>query len=465
MNDETLSQPARRRARNDWTDPPLISQSQRRFSAIALIYVHLWVLEGAVRKWVAGTDNLFYVLRDAFFLVALALLLLVSVGALPRKHRLTGPIIVTSLVLGLGAIGQVIVGMTTLPVAIMGARAYVAPLLLVIGVCLFQPPGLYLRIARTIAHYAIPMFFLVVVQVLSSPSSPVNKEVISDTPRFINGTIVRAMGTFSAPAGLAAFVPIALAMSLALLMRSRKFKDTILYFVASIASIGMVALAGSRLTVLGSAFVLAAFVIRIVVSTRFDNLVRAALFTIVLATIAAMTWSTIQPVLDSFGNRFEQAARAEDSTDRLLEQSFGFLSYPLTPFGDGLGSHTLAGINLGSPYAWVEWDSEKWVAEMGIFGLVLALSRILIASILALGTLFTLSRRNWVTVMAVAAVTPVMFYGQITQLPSNHAFFSIGCALIISSWGATSVGAQDRQREPPRPLLAPTSRVTGAEYR
>ena len=100
------------------------------FDRAALVYVNLWILEGAFRKWVPGSENAMYFLRDILLVLALAALAMSGRVGRSRSPRFVLFFWSTAAMLSVFAVLQVLAELITLPVAIVGLRSYIAPLLL-----------------------------------------------------------------------------------------------------------------------------------------------------------------------------------------------------------------------------------------------------------------------------------------------------------------------------------------------
>jgi hypothetical protein len=62
----------------------------RSVAAVIVTYVLLWGLEGAARKWLPGTDQVFYLLRDALLLFSIAWVSFIA--RRPARHSRWVPI-------------------------------------------------------------------------------------------------------------------------------------------------------------------------------------------------------------------------------------------------------------------------------------------------------------------------------------------------------------------------------------
>lgn len=409
------------------TAPPSRAISHRSVVLVTILYVHLWVVEGAIRKWVPGTEQLMYVARDAVIVLAIGTAALFF-GANMRRSGL--PPWLAALVITVLSAAQVMVGLIPLDVGLVGLRSYIAPILLLSFLWCFGAPDILERIVRVILLYGPVQLIVSVLQVLSSKTDWINKQVGSDVAYFVNGQVVRASGTFSAPAGLTLFVPLCFALSLwALHCNSRPLR--ILAIIALASSIAVTVVSGARGTVLAVSIVLFVYVL-FKIATLDTSAVRAVVGILVFAGgIAYSSIALFPTVFASFIARFENAAQGEDSSERVFNQTFDFLWTPMTVLGDGVGAHSQAGLALGAEGPWIEIESVRWVAELGLIGWTLALLRIIFCLIVPLLIILLWRRNGLFASLVFACLGPVILYGQITQFPSAQAFCSVCLALVL----------------------------------
>jgi hypothetical protein len=299
--------------------------------------------------------------------------------------------------------------------------------------------------------YAVVQVPLVIAQLMSAPDDPLNKQVGSDTAGLVNSGVVRVSGPFSAPAGFSSFLALALASGLILSLIGTTRKTRVLGTMAALSSVAMAAVGGNRLAVLNTAAVVLVFVI-LHIATGTAKSVRRLVATFVLGAASVLAMALALPAAwIAFQERFADAAEGEDSTARLFQQTFGFLDTPITLLGSGAGAHSQAGIALGSTFDWIEWDAERWVAELGLVGLALAVARIIFAIALGIAAVRWIGRREVGAVLMASTLVPMLLYGQITQFPSNQAYFAIALSMLLlfraqsDLEGVAQGAAQDRR--------------------
>lgn len=392
-------------------------------SAAAVVYVHLFVIEGAVRKWVPGTEQPLYFFRD--LLIGATILLLLMVGRSPRSALIA---IYVFFILSFWSIQSIALSLP-LPISIVGARSYIAPVLFVALLLQLRDRGLVIRTARTLLYYAPVQLAVSLLQVTAAPEAWVNKSVGSDVgAAFINDGVARASGTFSAPAALFLYLTLALAMGLAMLGAPER-RDRTVAVAAVVSLIGCAAISGSRATILLAGILLVLFMVapgRQAVRARIGIGVAAA------TVVAAAIW-LFPTVYRSTTARIANAADTEDTWGRVLNQAFGFAQYPFEPLGDGMGTRSQAGIALGSPLDWVEIESMKWPAELGFVGFVIAFVVLFAAGVCIL---HAFRCRHYgidgqIHRYALLALGLILTNGQITQFPSAQAFTAIALGLAV----------------------------------
>lgn len=394
-----------------------------------VLYVHLWILEGAARKWIPVLSEPMYVARDA--LLALVLVTWIITGS--EKRRAFVPMVA---ILGISIFCCVqIIAVSEAPVVIAaGLRSYIAPILVVPLFTAFASALLLDRVIRALRFWAVPTLIIVFAQVLSPTTSPINWQVGTEAAYFVNDGVVRASGTFSSPSGLALYIALALACCLSQLqgpVRADGRNPVLVYVAVTLSLLVCTALSGSRGLVLATVLILATASIRAVKDLKPSSVKTIFWIICSITGLVALLWSLLPDVVNSFLTRFENAAQSENSFARILDQTVGFVDVPLTFWGHGAGAHSQVGISLGSGYQWAEIENEKWVLELGFIGLAFACLKLLLATAMAF---VSLSRRTPVLSTALmAALWPVLAFGQITQTPSSQGFVGIALGLLVAT--------------------------------
>ncbi|GAA2081871.1 hypothetical protein GCM10009758_32030 [Microbacterium hatanonis] len=396
---------------------------------LAVLYVHLWIAEGALRKWVPGSDGIMYLARDA---VAIGVLLFLAIAPV-RARRGQGLFWAALLAMAVAAFATVLVAELPLSVAVAGVRSYISPFILPLVVFSYQPPGILQKIARAVLVWVPVQLVLGLAQSTAPPSSWINREISGEETRFVQDGIVRITGTFTAPSGLTSFLVLAFALALSALVGSNilsRRAGLVLLLLTGMT----IAISGARGTVLGVVVIL----ILVLLHAFINDPARSLRIAMIVSVISAAVWllaSWLLPqVLAAFVGRFEAADRAEDTGGRLLNQTVGFLfTENLSLTGSGVGGSSIVGIALGSGQQWVEIESSRWVSEMGILGILLALARLAIGLGIAGSVILNARRHSTVTVVLVAVIAPLLVFGTIGQNPSYQGAFGVSLALLIAS--------------------------------
>jgi hypothetical protein len=136
-------------------------------------------------------------------------------------------------------------------------------------------------------------------------------------------------------------------------------------------------------------------------------------------------------VVAAFGNRVEDAAQSEDTAGRIGFTLLGFMDGLDSFLGAGAGHNSQAGMAVGAGGPWIENESLRWVSELGVLGLVVAIVRLCVG-LKVLGE--CLLKSNSLTprrFMLGVALVIVLLQGTITQNPSAQGAFSILVALFL----------------------------------
>ena len=405
----------------------------RRFLLLSLtIYTHLWIVEGALRKWIPVLADGLYVLRD-ITLIAMIFFAFAVYGKFGKYSALAVFVWASAFLLATYVFVQIIAGLVSLPIGIFGLRNYLAPFLALFLVWRAELIDYLPLAARIIAHYAPFQFLLVVAQVNSPVSGLLNAEVGGEETIFTTAFgVARASGTFSAPAGLIAYVTLAIGVAIFMINDKGRY-GKLTAWSSFISAVGILVIAGSRGAVFAGAIVVLAWLAYGLAHGRIRTFATLLLGALVGAGLFVFIARQLPEVVAAFGARFENAAQNEDTLRRVQGGIFNFFSVPLTPFGDGAGSHSTIGISLGSTLPWVEGDSARWVSELGILGLVLATIRIFV--FLAMGTwiVWAIRRETISTLILTAILLPVGLAGSISTSPSTQGFFSIAGGMLLAS--------------------------------
>lgn len=394
-------------------------------TALVVVYVVLWGFEGGIRKWIPGTDAIFYVLRDAILFAALVCAHLLS----SSRHRSVPWFWVGALVLGVMTAIDIIGDLTGITTGVIGLRGYLAPLLLLAFVMVYPVEGLAERITTTVCVIALVNLPLTILQVMSPPASFVNKEISSDAASFVNpGNIVRPSGTFSAPDGHTLLQSLALAIALGALYSGRVPRWVAVSTIG--ATIVMTTLSGSRGALVSGATVLVVFLYAQLARGSFRSALTLVGMSAAIGALYLVIAATLPTVVASFVQRINDAAGSEDFQSRILNTAFGFFNVPFDISGAGVGARGNAALQLGTTTSWAETDLARTVVELGLLGIAAATVRLVIG-IITVCAMVVLPRRLPLELLLLLGVAaPLLLGGNIIQTPASQGAFSILSALI-----------------------------------
>ncbi|WP_144016162.1 hypothetical protein [Demequina sp. NBRC 110052] len=389
--------------------------------------MHVWVLEGAFRKWMPTTAQPLYFFRDALIVGGFALAVLVAAPRLRRSPPLTG----VTWALAIFLVVQAIAGVTGPALFVAGARSYLAPLLFALFALTYADGEFIRRASRTLILYSLLEVPLALVQAQSPGSALVNQQVGGEDAYFVNFGVVRASGTFSAPLGFVMFLSLAAAAAGYLLLASNVRAERRFAGIGLGLAIAGGALSGSRSALIYLAILVAAVVWRaVLVGGRRERRALGVLMAGALLAVATVL-TVARPVLDSFAMRVDDASRSEDVAGRLVRQGTSFASSVESVLGDGAGTHSQVGIALGSVHEWTEIETQKWALELGALGWLAALI-VFAGSLALLSTWFMRARTIPAAAYSYGAVLfPTLIVGQITQNPSTQGFIGIAAAVLL----------------------------------
>lgn len=399
------------------------------------VYVAVWILEGAARKWLPGASLAGYVGHDVIALVALAVIMTRPAPA-PRRPAWVLLLLFSFFLWGFMQLVAT-TGAGRPSVFLIGIRSYVGPILLPIISVYGGPSIARLRLMAAALLFAAPLELLIsVLQVISPASALINLQVGGAETDFVNaGDVVRASGTFSSPSGLTAYLTLAACAGLAYSLSSRRSIRAVA-FASVLCTLSVTLIGGSRGSVLQVSVVVAVFVLHLLVSRGARGFANVVLALVVFAGALYSVSAALPAVIDSFSVRIAQASASEDSFARLLQTAFGALESPPPLLGSGFGTHSNAGILVGSGSAWVEDDGFRWVAELGFFGYGLVLLRLVVALACAWFTFEAISARAPASAvlarLACACLAETSLIGSVNENPTLEAAFGISAALVLA---------------------------------
>lgn len=405
---------------------------------LLLIYIHLWIAEGALRKWLLpGADPVLYVLRDGLLFAAAPI---VYFAAAPRFRRTPVSIALLGMaIVGLSIVALLQIGLTDNPIVVelLGFRSYVAPLLitaLVARSCTRR--GIRGAIAGLLAWLPVQAV-LTLAQVASPHASFVNQIAPGEYQAIaISGEIYRATGTFTAPIGLTTYATVAFALSLACFVeKDRQWwkPPRLLVTLSLLSAVTIIALSGSRSLITAAGAVLVALIL----CTRPGAPQRMVGVLACAGLVVSSCLLLVPEVLAAFNTRVADAAQHENLATRIIDGMFGYLTptgASQSILGDGLGAHAIFAPTYGVTLGWIEPDLLRIASEAGLLGLALAAVRTGLATYM----LVCLWRKTWraspMRLALSAALIPVLYAGSVVAQPSTQGGFAVALALWIW-WG------------------------------
>lgn len=430
----------------------------RAVRASCAAYIIVWVLEGAARKWVPGTDFALYFARDALTFTLLGALVLWRTKRGPLRVPLA--LLVAPALLVAYASLVAVFRQEALAVTAVGVLSYLAPLLLPALAMLNRSVALVQVIVMTLVATTPLEFLVTVVQVASPADSPINLQVGADAAALVTADgVVRASGTFTAPAGLTTWAVVALVGSLVALVAPGLVRSRSLSVLGLLSVIGVIALGGSRGAVLASAIVLAVLLLWLVTRATLRSIVLVIALLVLGGLVVGTAFALLPVVSGAFVERFVSASGQEDSGARILDQAIGYLHSPPGVLGDGAGTHSTVGISLGAAGPWQEIDADRWVSELGLVGYVLACVRLCFAAWVVLRTARAGSGSAvaGLAIITAAALVPILAWGSITTNPSTQAGAGILLGLFCLSVSSALATAEPFVRNQEVEELKPRS--------
>ena len=363
-------------------------RGRRQVIAVIVVVYLLAIFEGALRKYVAPQFSQYiYFIRDP--VVVFAYLLATRHSLWPRGERLF-------------TIGVAMGGVGVLLVMVQMATGGTTDLRLLLGAYGWRSYFLYVplaflvaeqfthedlrRFARLTLILAIPMAVLAVAQFMSPLNAPINvgtaeEKELQFQGMNINGTRVRATGTFSSNAGLQQFIGTALAIAIAALLQpaKRRLAPLPVVLVAIAALLTSVAFSGSRGTVMLSGL-LALVAVAIGVIGHGSMRAKALTIPLCVAGGAVLLAPMLFPdAIEAFIDRWNHASKFESANieggvwGRALMPLFDFVrlvgEVPIFGYGLGYGGNasilmraTIDGVVVG---ILAEVDFSRHMVDLG----------------------------------------------------------------------------------------------------
>jgi hypothetical protein len=277
---------------------------------------------------------------------------------------------------------------------------------------------------------------IVILQVLSGPDAFINKTSWDlGASVFTSGEVVRPPGTFTNALGLGYFLLTCFGLVLSTnLKRSKSNSETNLNYIAFISILGISAISGSRTVIFGLISTICVYLVfrltKKLNKSSIQNKVSPFLriFT-VLGTLFVL-YKMID-VINAFLYRVQyQTEGGEGTRNRIIDSIFGYQIQNLTFFGSGIGSRHQSALALGWIQPWVENESIRWSAELGLIGFLLIIIRQIWICYLAIQCFTKKFQNNYLAPIIFVTLGPVLLSGLSTQ-PSVQGTSAILIGIIF----------------------------------
>lgn len=431
------------------------SREQRdRATIVRLIFIVYWLLifEGALRKWLLpGLSKELFFIRDPFVL-AIYFLALRS-RLFDRAGMLYWAMALSVLVMPVMFIHFAWDDVNPIVLA-FGWRNYFyyVPLAFVMGSVLTAAD--FRRLVRQSAWVAIGMFALVYLQHVSSPTAFINRgtDPYGYVFQVVTG-VVRATGTFTFTAGFSLYAASMFAMMLAAWLRPdiAAFVGVRLRLAASVATLGLIALSGSRTAIILTALILASSMILPFAVGNPRQRLRMLMVPVSLGLGGALLAVTLfSSALAQLNERQTEAVEQEGSTvTRALSSFYAFTGTmdetPLLGYGIGFGTNGGMIADNVNPDTF-RLAEDEWSRIYLELGPVLALAEILFRIALVVWLGWGALRAAW----AATDVLPLLLFsfiglillnGQITLQGTINGFGWLFCGWTLGAIRAARLKA------------------------
>ncbi|MGF1451691.1 MAG: hypothetical protein ACFB21_06405 [Opitutales bacterium] len=424
---------------------------------LIFLYLVLWVIEGALRRWVLpGLATPLLIVRDP---VVLAIYYFAFRRGL---FPFNGFVIASFLICYLACTLALIVGHGNFFVAAFGTRVFLLHLPLLFVVPRVMDFEDVVVIGRWCLVLVVPMTVLMVIQHNSGENAWVNRGVGGEGSAAFTGAMdkIRPPGTWSFISGPSLFYPLATAFWFALYLARRA--PLWLLLPAGVCILVACPISISRGLVLGVALVAVAGLIGLLRQNALSpHRILTAAAGLLVVVLAAGRIPQFQEASEVFMARWESAAKTEGGDTALADRVFTSYTAPFelvaeAPlFGHGIGIGTNAGAKLATGSRDFLHGEGEWFRILNELGPILGLGMIALRGTLTI-YLFIQAWNAWRT----NDPTPSFFFaacamsvlgGQWGQATTQGGM-TIGAALLLASAG----GCRSAQPEAePLPLSGP----------
>ncbi len=430
--------------------PPSADPRLASVRRLVWFYLILWVLEGALRKWIVpGLANPLLIIRDPVLLGIYALALQRRV--FPFQH----PFVVV-----IGALGALCVAMAYLVtpaswvVITYGWRSNFLHLPLIFLLPLIFDESDVREVGRWLLLSALPMSLLVLIQFRSAPTAWVNTVVGGEGTQLESAyDHVRVAGTFSFTNGMCAYTALVAAFFFYQMLERKTFARW-LWLSSGAALVIMVVLSGSRATV--------GVVLVVILGVAAVCVVRPAywrasfkLFAVGgLVLLVLGSFTVFREGLNVFSYRFGD----EESIHKgFFLRYFGSLMvspivWTVAPYGGiglGMGTNVASSLLIGKRYFMAaEGEYDRLVLESGpVLGVMIILMRQSIVVWLGLNALKRLRASSRpLPVLLLCAGASSLLIGQWAQ-PTELGFSVIAGGLCLAAMRPAPEPAEEEADE------------------
>jgi hypothetical protein len=350
-----------------------------------LYFATFWVIvfNGAVRKWIAPSTTILYLLQDVPIFIAYCYA--IWKGFFDRGYLLLGIVVLSTMIL-LQGLAQIIISGLDLFVALAGFHNYLfyLPMLIVFPYCLTE------KYRRKFVWWnlilSIPMCLLAITQALSPKSAWVNQTTGGDAAGVPGADVARVTGTFNFNGFYGIWVAMAVALCLGewlLPKRRRVIKRTWLLILCTFTVNLCHLVAASRSAIVLAAMAVVGAMVGAVVLGSNRAILAIMGICILLPVTAAATFVISPTEFNVVVDRFAGEGKTQGLVYRIEDSLIGFAITPkfsLIGAGVGLGvdaAHVGNTETYNFTYDLSEQDTTRNVMELGTpVGLLYVLTRI-----------------------------------------------------------------------------------------
>ena len=421
---------------------PSTTAAERRAALLPLrvvlwLYLFLWVIEGALRKWILPSQaNPLLVVRDPFLL--LLYLMALWRGIFPKNIF----VIWTAVQGALAMTASVMTTDVPLVIELYGLRASYLHLPLIFVIPAVFDGNDVRRVGFWTLLCSLPMAVLVLLQFTSRSTAWLNAGAGGTMGSMIESAYghIRPSGTFSFTNGLAGFSVVVSAFFLWQLFEVKLY-PRLLWLASGGALVVLIALSGSRSAVGAVGLILAAAVVISIVQPRYWGSTIKLLALVGLGVLLIGSFSVFKEGLNVFASRFGDAQNVQTGFfgrffDSLYKPFYSVEFAQTWGAGLGLGTNAASGIINDGKRAFMlsEGDIARVILESGpLIGIAYQFLRTLIALALGVEALRSLYQRaNTLPILIFSGIFSVLFSGEFAQ-PTKLGYATIAAGLCLAA--------------------------------